>query len=191
MSKNVQIDNITGKTLKEFIRNNEVLLSSIAVVATLIFFSRDLTPHFIAELISFLLIGGMILLWLEIWSKFPEQVQWRLFLFRYVLLWSVAGVIFSWVYEYRTFWDMFLFIPISIIIYITNSSSITQTLGVFSLTRNFFGIGIDNKEKTSLQKWIKGIAIMFGIFLAFFLGVWFSYGINAIFDIAKLNFPKI
>ncbi len=191
MSKNIQINNKTGKTLEEFITNNEVLLSSTAVMATLIFFSRDLSPHFIAELISFLLVGGIILLWLEIWFKFPEQVQWRLFLFRYVLLWSVAGVIFSWVYEYRAIWDMCLFIPVSIIFFAVSSSSITQTLSIFATTRNFFGIGIDNKEKTPSQKWMRRVAILLGLFLSFFMGVWFSYGINVILDITKFNFPKI
>ncbi len=190
MRKDVQI-NKEGITLEEFIKNNEALLSSMAVFATIIFFSKDLSPHFIATILSFLIMGGLILISLEIWFKFPEQVTWRLFCFRYVLLWSIVGIIFSWVYEYRAIWNMFLFVPISIVFYLANSNSVVQTLGAFNITRNFFGINIDYKEKTRSQKIIRWFSILGGLLLSFFVGIWFSFGINIALDITKLNFPNM
>ena len=115
MRKNVQIDDIQGITLDGFIKNNEPILSALAVISALIVFSKDLTPSFAAGVVSFLLVGGIVLLWLEMWNKFPELVHWRLFIFRYILLWTLIAILFSWLYEYRAFWDMFLFFPLWVI----------------------------------------------------------------------------
>ena len=188
MSKNVQI-NKDGITLETFIRDNEVLLSSMAVIATIIFFTKDLLPHFVATTISFLLIGGLILLCLEIWFKFPELVTWRLFLFRYVLLWFIVGIIFSWLYQYRTFWNIFLFIPATITSFVAITSSIGEFISAFKITRDFFGI--NSSEKTKLQKWMRSFAILIAIFIALYMGTGFAFGTNIFLDILKLNFPKI
>jgi len=187
MSRNIQI-NEAGVSLESFIKDNEALLSALAVIAALFVFSKDLSPSYAAGTILFFLTGGIVLLWLEIWFKFPEQVTWRLFLFRYVMLWSVIGIIYCWLYQYRAFWDIALFIPMTIIAYWFEADLVHQVLGIFPATRKFFGIG--NRQKTKMQRWIIGISVLVGLFLAFYFGVMISTGTNLFLDILKLNFPK-
>jgi hypothetical protein len=117
------------------------------------------------------------------WHRFPELVTWRLFLFRYILLWSLEAIIFCWLYEYRAFWDMALFIPATFIAYYFVTDTIGQMMSIIPLTRKFFGIG--SEQKTKKQKIMRGVAIVLAIFLAFYMGVWFSFGANMMLDILK------
>ena len=187
MRKNVQI-NYQGVSLEGFIKDNEALLTALAVISALIVFSKDLKPTFAGGAVSFLLVGGIVLLWHEMWQKFPEQVTWRLFTFRYVLLWILIGIIFCWLYEYRAVWDIALFIPVTIGVYWFQTDTISQIVNIIPFTRKFFGVGAE--KKTPLQKWMRGIAILIGIFVAFYFGVWFSFGANTFLDILKFSILK-
>ncbi len=185
MRKEIRLNNKSGTSLKAFIENNEVLLTSIAVIGALIVYSKDLIPLRIANSVSFLLTGGIVIVWFEIYFSFPQEVKVRLFLFRYVLLWTIMGIIFCWLYEYRAFWDIFLFIPTSIIIFWFEIDSVNQIVNTFTVTRRIFGIG--SLEKTRWQKLFIAMGFIIAVFSSFIFGVYISTGTNLLMDIIKFG----
>ena len=176
-----------GSKLEHFLKDSQVLLASLAVLAALLAFANNLKPTWIGETMSFFLVGGLILIWLEIWSKLPPKMHWRLFLFRYVLLWGVALVVFYWIYEYRLFWDIFLFVPTTIVVMALIASNVLPVVRSFRVTHTIFGIG--EAQKNYWQKLIRGLFIIGWFFVSFYIGVYISIGTNLFMDLLTHTRP--
>src|SRR5690349_4883314 len=117
MRRKVEITS-QGQTLSNFIGQHDKLLSAMAVLSGLVAFSKEFTPEWLGATIAFFFIGGLVLVAWELKGRFPQQMTWDLFLFRYVILWGMGGIITYWLYAYRIFWDIALWAPLTVIVFL-------------------------------------------------------------------------
>jgi len=105
-------------TLKEFIDTNSHLLSAMAALTALFAFVGKLPISWLNSILSFLFIGGIVIVLIEINSNTPKEKErsWRLDLFHLVLLLGMWGTIAYWLLLYRTFWNMFLWVPLWVLL---------------------------------------------------------------------------
>lgn len=180
----IDIDN-KRISLEEFIKQNEVLLSAFGVFAALIVLSKSLSNEWFSFFFSFVWIGGLIIVWFEIWSKLPKENKMglRLFLFRYILLWGGIGLVVYWLFEFRYIWDVALFFPATIIIFWFLYGSLLPAVRYFRITRKLFGIGAE--KKNSFQKVARLVACLTAFFISFFCGSYLALGTNLILDAIK------
>lgn len=173
-----------GMSVKEFIDKNQALLSALAIFATLATLLGSLPIKWMAAVFSFIAIAGMVIVWHEINAQLPEKMSLKLFLFRYVLLWGLGGLVFYWLLEFREIWHIFLFIPLAVVF----TYEILLTLSPFTkhpTVKWVFGIG---KQKNWFQKILKVITILIVGYFSLFLAGLFSTPLNLIFDLIKNTF---
>lgn len=103
-------------SLEDYIKENQLALSTLGVFVALITFAQDLYKPF-NFVLSFLLIAAFLLVGYGLWQKLPREKSPRLFLFSYVM--SVGGItiVAYWLYEFRLFWDFFLWLPAWFIVF--------------------------------------------------------------------------
>lgn len=174
----------SGMTLKQFIENNQSLLSALAVFAAITTLSGNLNIQWLNILFSFIIIAGMIIIWLEVNTQFPEKVSSKLFLFHYILLWGLGALVFYWLLEFRTIWHIFLFIPLTII-FLYEILLTLNPLTKFKIVQRIFGIG---KQKNWFQKIFKFIIMLVIVCISFFLAISSSTPLNLLLDAAKNTF---
>jgi hypothetical protein len=180
-------DESTARTeisLSDFIGDNDKLLSALAAFVALIAFTQGFRPEFVAGFLSFVLIAGIVLIGIEIWRRLPDDrlMSWRLFLFRYVLYWSLAGVIFYWLLNYRVFWDVFLYWPVMILVLVFEISTVVPAVKRFEVTRRFFGVGA---RKNGWQKTMLVSGWTIAIFTSILYGTMFAFSANVVLDFIK------
>lgn len=182
MRKKIEISS-NGLTLSSFIEQNDKLLSALAVFSGLVAFSKEFTPQWLGASIAFFFLGGLVLVAWELRGKFPQQVTWSLFLFRYVILWGMGGIIIYWLYTYRIFWDITLWIPLTIIIYLLVSSTLLEIVLAFRFTRMIFGFGVEKRNRWQQLALLAAVVVIGAYSLA--SGVSLSVGTNVMLDLAK------
>lgn len=95
-------DQIEEISLSSFIKNNKDLLSVCSIFAALTVFSRNLLAGDAGSWLSLLFFSGFMLLWLELWSVFPNsKTSARLSFFEQVITFSGLIIIFYWVLQLR------------------------------------------------------------------------------------------
>lgn len=173
-----------GMTLKEFIEKNHVLLSAMAIFATIAALLGNLPIRWMSILLSFIAITGVVLIWHEVNSQLPEKMRPKLFLFRYVLLWGLGSLVFYWLLEFREIWHVFLFIPL-FVLFMYEIVLTLNPLKEWSIVKWVFGI---DKEKNWFQK-ILGIVTILAIgYTSLYLAALFSIPINLMLDAIKNTF---
>lgn len=103
-------------TLNTFINKNDKLLSALGIFTALTVFSSNLSLKWIGYILSFLFLSTTILIWLELWAKFPKSATTRLMWFENILSYSIMAVIAYWLLAFYEIWRLFLFIPIALIL---------------------------------------------------------------------------
>jgi hypothetical protein len=176
-----------GVALESFIKENEQLLTALGAFAALTVLFQGLPSNFFKYVLSFISLTGTILIWLEIFNKLPKQQAPRLWLFQYVLLWGGTSIVGYCIYTFRLIFNVFLFIPVSLLIFGWLFGTLSPIVRRLPLTRNIFGI--DNPNKSKLQIYLKHIAVGVLVIISFSYGIYFSSGINLIFEV--LNRSKI
>lgn len=172
-------------SLEEFIKQNEQLLSALGIFAALIVLSRSLNSSLTASLLSFVFVAGLIIIWFDVWSKLPEEkrMTFRLFLFRYVLLWSGIGLVLNWLLEFRIFWNAVLWIPIGILVAVFIIWTFLPIIRKWAFTRWLFGI--DKEKKSWYNKLARGTALLIVTIVSIDTGYFLSIGTNLVLDIMK------
>lgn len=181
------MENKEGKrvSLEEFIRNNEQLLTAFGVFGALVALSKNIPGELSSFILSFAFVAGLILIWFELWYKLPKQDRMapRLVLFRLVLLSTGTGLLFYWLIQFRTFWNAFLFLPITGLVGAFILGFLLPVVRSYKVTRAIFGIGNDNKNP--LQKLARGITIFFFSLICLDIGVYIAMGTNLLFNWIK------
>ncbi len=185
--KNILAEPGQGVTLGAYIKYNEHLLSALGVFTTLTVLSGGNPSGFFKYVLSIIFFIGMILVGLEIYFNLPKKQTLRLFLFQYVLHWGGIAIIAYCIYEFRIVSNLFLFFPMTLLIFWFLLGSFLPVLRRFQLTRNIFGI--DSQNKTVFQKILRTSSIILLVVFSLFFGIYFSSGINLMFEF--LNHAKI
>lgn len=158
-------------SLEKFIRDNHTLLSTLGIFLAAAAFASNLKYGWARDIFSFLFIGTIILIWLEVKSKIPKKSRWRLELFGYFMNVSLTAFATYWLMEYRTFWNIFLFIPLSFIFFYVAWSFLE------SLRYRLWFIDKALSDRVASTILIVGIAIA-----AFIFAVYFSIPMNLLLD---------
>jgi len=92
-----ETDKDKSPTLFDFIEENQRLITVLGVFTALTVFSSNLPLKPFGYVLSFMFMSLTVLLWLELWQKFPTKSgSWRLTVFENVLPFTVLAVIAYW-----------------------------------------------------------------------------------------------
>jgi hypothetical protein len=96
-------------TLTEFVEQNHRLITVLGVFTALTMFSSNLPLKPFAYVLSFMFMTLTVLLWLELWGKYPSSPgNWTLTWFENILFLAVLAFIAYWLIAFRDIWDKFL-----------------------------------------------------------------------------------
>lgn len=192
-------------SLKQFIEDNHILLSALAVFSSLSALLSRLSINWLNTFFSFISIAGMIIIWFEVQSRLPKEKEMsiRLLLFRYVLIFGLYGLMFYWLLAFRDLWKTFLFIPLfflfismlnsqfkllsQILFQVINQINDLSRFKQTKLFKKILEIKNDNNFKI-LLKILKVTYLIIIIFISFNYAILLSPPINAILDLIKNNF---
>ena len=175
---------IKETSLKEFIEANHILLSTLAVFATITAFINKLSIEWLAAMLSFVFIIGMLLIWHEINSHFPAKMSPKLELFRYILLFGFSGLALYSLLEFRQTWNMLLFIPLFLLFMYVIVFAL-KPLVKYNFIIKILGI---KQQKNIWQKIIIIICAISIPLISMSLASIFSPFINLILTWIKINF---
>lgn len=103
-------------TLAEFVEENHKLLTTLGVLVAITLFARQISIPLIASFISFALLGATIMVWLELWSRFPKNGSMFLRWFEDFISLSLFMLIAYWFLEYGQIWKKLIFLPIAFLL---------------------------------------------------------------------------
>jgi hypothetical protein len=172
-------------TLFDFIEENQRLVTVLGVFTALTVFSSNVPLKPFGYVLSFLFMSLTVLLWLELWQKFPsESGSWRLTVFENILPFTVLAVIAYWLIQFRKIWHEFLFLPITIIIL----SVFTYFLKRFNIFNRFFRAAPNEKK---FLRYVFGLAVIFvALFISMLLARPAATQLNRFLDWAYLELSK-
>ena len=164
-------------TLSGFVEDNHKLISVLGVFTAITIFASNLPVRPIAGTFSFLSMTLTIILWLELWAKFPSgEAGWRLVLFENVVSMAVLVIILYWLIDYRSEWDQFLFLLMFLLLLTPISLAIKR----HSLFNRLFGARPG--KKTGLRYAFGVILILALATLSFFIAAKVTPSIDRFFE---------
>ncbi|SMD44803.1 hypothetical protein SAMN00777080_3437 [Aquiflexum balticum DSM 16537] len=151
-----------SKDLASFIDENSKLISVLGVFTALTVFSFNLQIKFVGNLLSFVFLTLVILVWVEIWSRFPKKSSsWRLNLFENILSYSILLIVFYWIIFYRDIWEAILVYVLWILI-----MSVTgHLISYFKLFQRILGLKV---SKYKIVRIFIGLIIILPVFFLSF-----------------------
>lgn len=95
--------------MTEFVEENQKLITVLGVFTALTMYSSNLPLKPFAYVLSFLFMTLTVLLWLELWGRYPpSQSNWTLTWFENILSLTLLVFIGYWLIAFRDIWDKFL-----------------------------------------------------------------------------------
>jgi hypothetical protein len=172
------------ESIEDFLKDNNVLLTALGIFLAFIVFTKNLTDSkIIGTALSFLSFGGLILIWFEIWRKFPKKPPFILDFFRLIFLWGMGLLTLYWLLEFRSLWHAFLFFPMTLLTAFVMGQTFLPLVRKWKFTRKI--LGIETEKKNVFHKVIRGMAWFIIIFFSLYFGLFLSMGANAILDLIK------
>ncbi len=175
--KTTATDEVNKKvSLVSFIEDNHKLITTLGAFTVLTVFVSNLPLKMLGYLLSFLFLTATVLVWLELWSRFPKPGTNRLIWFENVL--SVAVLIFIgyWVLEFRVVWRPLL----TTILMLTFLWLMSLTIKRFNLFEFLFQSPL---LRHSVLRYLVGIIVIgIALILAAQLANILAQPINALLD---------
>jgi len=119
MSDKTNIEN-TPTTVKEmlslsgFLEENHNLVTVLGVFTALTVFAGSIPLPSFRNILSFFFMSLAILVWIELWRKFPKgNYTWRLYWFRNILTFSIISLVSYWFIGYSEMWKGYLLMALS------------------------------------------------------------------------------
>jgi len=152
------------KDLSDFIKENITLITSLGVFTALTGFANNLAIKEIGIFISFGFLTITVLIWLQLWAKFPPDGKYLLRVFESTLALTVFMVVIYWLIYYRDIWNSVLFLPITTIISFILSYPIRKSNVVDKILRSHPILG--NFLRYIIAILIIGISLVISILIA-------------------------
>lgn len=153
-------------SLTIFIEENHKLLTVLGVFTALTVFSLSLSLKIIGYFLSFAFFTISLIIWFELWSKFPKNGSFKLSCLENILSLTIFVLIFYWLVEYRTIWHEFLFVLFFMIIFAI-FTYVMRKIKFFDKTLN---------AQEGKLKWLRYV---FGVIVIAICGV-FSFWLSSI-----------
>jgi hypothetical protein len=117
-------------TLSGFVEDNEKLVSVLGVFTAISVFVSGLPLHWLGYVLSFLFMILTVILWLELWGRFPSgSGDWKITTFEDILMLAVLALVVYVFVDFRNLWKYSLVV----LIY-------SVALGVFSSAMKRFDL---------------------------------------------------
>lgn len=108
----------TDMTLSDLLEDNRALLEVIGVFTAVSVFIGQLQIRWFAHVLSFLFMVLVVVLCVELWTKFPRDTDsFKVMLFQGTLAIAVFFLFLDLFVDYRDIWRYFLFVPIFVAIF--------------------------------------------------------------------------
>jgi hypothetical protein len=131
------VDN-DGPSLRDFIDENQNLLTAIAVLVAIAAFVAGLSVQWLGKSLLFLSIAAIVTVWTELFFLFPKTGSLRLMLFKNILSLFLLGFVTYWFLAFGAFWSIFSFLPLFVaLVYMT--TTILKQLAAIPIIQNIFG----------------------------------------------------
>ena len=162
--------------IKEFVEDNHKLLSTLGIFLAITIFSTNIDLKSFSPWLSFLSLSCVILLWIELWTKFPKNGgSLRLSLFENAISFLSMLTIIYWVVKVKSLFQsvtiLIAFIVMGII------SSVLKRRDIFN--RLFYA---ERGSKKILRISIGIALIVFVLYLSFLISSFISPLIDAMLD---------
>ena len=163
-------------TLASFIEDNHKLLTTLGVFTALTVFASNIDPKPVGNILSIFFLTLTVLIWLEVWERFPPRNgSWRLLWFESVLSFSVLAILGIWLF-YLSSVSMFLTLFMFLII----SSFITWIMNRFDLFNRLFQT---EPGKRKYLRYTLGLVLLIAMFfISYYLAKIASPPVQQFFD---------
>jgi hypothetical protein len=143
-------------SLSQFLEDNQKLISVLGVFNAITVFSLSLPYKKMSLMLSFAFLSITIIIWIELWAKFPRdtRVTTRLSIFENILSYSLLLLVVYWFFAYKEIFIINLHFIIWLII-ISVLAHLIKTMNLFQPI---------NKNSNKSQS----IRIIFGIIVIVF-----------------------
>lgn len=180
----MQKDKNAAMSLEEYINLNDKLLTTLGVFIGIVALTVD-SPNWALGVVSFVSIGGVILIGYELMRKLDKNLHpsLQLWLFRYIFLWGGIAFIIYWLYKFRPAWDVMLWLPAMLVIFAFIVETFLPVIRRVPFFSHLFGIGVI--KKAWYQKFIRVTLVTIAVFFSLFSGAWIAFGTNLILDTIK------
>lgn len=147
-------------TLSDFINKNNKLLTALGVFVSLsLFTDRIDSSALLSKYLSFLFLLLAIIIWLELWRKYPKRGDPLLSWFETILSFAFLMFIMYWFFEYREITFKYIPLIIGLIVFIPVSHIIKK----YNLFNRVFKARQGEKP---LLRYLIATALILGIVLA-------------------------
>lgn len=129
-------------SLASFVESNHKLISALGIFTALTVFATSISLRAVAYSFSFLLLAATFLLWVELWSKFPDRSKssLRLSLFQDITALVVLIVAVHWIISFRVFWRYFIVLPLGFAIFALLLVILSRTKPITKIVDKAIGI---------------------------------------------------
>jgi hypothetical protein len=143
-------------TLTSFIEENHRLLTVLGVFTALTIFASNLPVKPLGGMISFLFMTLTIILWFELWARFPsKRGEWRIVWFESILGITILILVIYWLLDYRVIWNQML----ATLIFIVILTPLSWVIKKFNIFNRLFKT---QPGKLRILRYILGIIILLG-----------------------------
>jgi hypothetical protein len=165
-------------TLSGFIDGNEKLISVLGVFTAVSLFVSGLSVYWFAHMLSFMFMVLTVILWLELWSRFPSgSGDWKITTFEDVLMVAVFTLFAYVLVDFRDLWKSSYLMVLVFIIILGAFSSIMKRLNLFN--RLF-------RCRPGERRWLRyllGVAVLSVMGIAsIMLANWIAPALNQVLD---------
>jgi len=167
-------------SLTKYLTENQVLLTALAVFATVAALTSTFQIKWIAGIILFCCLTAVVIIWHEMKSQMPEKMDLKLYLLKTVIEWGFYAIALYCLVEFRDFWKIFLFFPLMLLILYNTVRLAKRFVLRIPFLQRLFGL---NTEKTDLQRSVIKFLFVIVSFAAFIVALWISIPVNIILDL--------
>jgi len=164
------------QSLEQFLLKNEKMLTIFGIFVAITVFTSELPLKSIGRILNFIFIANTILIWLELWKKFPKEAERKLKVFENLISYSTIFIIFYWFLDFRDIWSYIMTGVLMIVI----ASVFSFIIGKYDIFNKIFHT--KNNKKTSFR-YIVGITFLLAtLYLSSFISNKISLPINNFLD---------
>jgi len=165
-------------TLSGFIDENQKLISVLGVFTAICLFVGKLPIQWFAYMLSFMFMVLTVILWLELWSKFPSgSGDWKITTFENILMIAVFTLLTYVLVDFRRLWKSSYLMLLIFAIILGGFSSVMKRFDLFN--RLF-------RCRPGERRWLRyllGVAVLSVVGIAsIMLANWIAPALNHVLD---------
>lgn len=165
-------------TLSEFVENNEKLISVLGVFTAVSLFVSGLSVHWFGYMLSFMFMILTVILWLELWSKFPSgSGDWKITTFENILMVAVFTLFAYVLVDFRDLWKSSY---LDLLVFAVIMGTFSSTMKRYDVFNRLFRC--QPGERRWLRYLLGSTVLLVVVFVSFVLAHFAALGLNRVLD---------